>query len=795
MKSLSRSGQLIAGIFALTGIAAVVGSVLLGVGIQSGWIVFGVSALLGTLATVASFAKSERARVTARKSSLESTRTLSAVASSVGKSAPVVREIEKQVGLQKRSLGEIATDVRKSSQLLQNAAVTPPRRVQAPSSAPTSSPRGMAAAVTQLASVQAPTATSPGGGRRGRFNTHVAAPPSIQLSNKPVTSSITLTRATSVSVTFHFRQGGTATDSRGAVVFAKVLDASGASMEYPVLASKSEGLGRFTYVETGHEERDVTVHFRVPKSAATLELGVIAWSQTPEIANDYEYRITQETPGWETHRTPRQVKVAAILDEFSMNSFRFECDILELDPKQWRKQLDEFQPDLFLCESAWSGSDSAVRPWKGRVYASANLPGENRRELLDILEYCRETHVPTVFWNKEDPSHYDDKVHNFVDTAVRFDHVFTTDLASVSRYRLEHGHPSVHVLPFGVQPRLFNPVESAPRSDAVVFAGGWYANHRARCDDMRTMFDAVLASGRELKIYDRYYQTDDGTHTFPEKYAAFRVPPVPHDQVADVYRESSIGMTINTETRSRTMFARRVFELMACNTLPVSNYSVGVEEFFGEGVIFLDRDPEALGHLSEEEIDRLREQNLTLVLREHTYAARFAKILDVAGVGFRRDADSIALVMRIDRAEDIDAVASLLRLVTWNGPRVLLLSESVAPIEFGRALERWSRAGIRIVDGRLVASGLTDAAEFAGDATHVLVVPSTVPIPDETVVDRLRTHASYADSIVLERAAGEDRYRYVTTAVDGRAALVPSERLAAVVNHIGRGNRVLAFIC
>ncbi|BDZ42873.1 hypothetical protein GCM10025865_21720 [Paraoerskovia sediminicola] len=48
-------------------------------------------------------------------------------------------------------------------------------------------------------------------------------------------------------------------------------------------------------------------------------------------------------------------------------------------------------------------------------------------ELRGITRWCRENDVPTVFWNKEDPVHFD----LFVATAALFDVVFTTDVDSI----------------------------------------------------------------------------------------------------------------------------------------------------------------------------------------------------------------------------------------------------------------------------------------------------------------------------------------------------------------------------
>ena len=48
-----------------------------------------------------------------------------------------------------------------------------------------------------------------------------------------------------------------------------------------------------------------------------------------------------------------------------------------------------------------------------------------------MLNYCRSRGIPTVFWNKEDPPHFDD----FIGAAKEFDFVFTTDADCVPMYR------------------------------------------------------------------------------------------------------------------------------------------------------------------------------------------------------------------------------------------------------------------------------------------------------------------------------------------------------------------------
>ncbi len=70
--------------------------------------------------------------------------------------------------------------------------------------------------------------------------------------------------------------------------------------------------------------------------------------------------------------------------------------------------------------------------------------GTNTWEELDaLLAWCRYHNIPTVFWNKEDPIHYD----RFIETAKRFDYVYTTDLNRVPNYIEDCGHDRVDALP------------------------------------------------------------------------------------------------------------------------------------------------------------------------------------------------------------------------------------------------------------------------------------------------------------------------------------------------------------
>lgn len=355
----------------------------------------------------------------------------------------------------------------------------------------------------------------------------------------------------------------------------------------------------------------------------------------------------------------KELKIAAILDEFSYNCFKYECNLLVIEPDNWLDIFESEQPDIFLCESAWSGADNERRPWKGKIYSSVNFSKENRTVLLSILSYCQEHGIPTVFWNKEDPSHYDDKIHNFVDTAVKFDHIFTTAEECVERYKEEYGQKSVHTLMFATQPKLFNPIEKYNRTDEVIFAGSWYVYHEERCREMEEIFDKILDSGKKLVIYNRYYGDSDPNHVFPKKYEPYIRPALPFEEIDKAYKGSEIALNITTVTESETMFARRVFELASCNTAIISNYSAGIEKVFGDNIIFTDRE------LDFSNLEEKKAANLENVLTYHTYSNRLEQMLNDIGYEYLLEDRSVSIYYCIENKDGLEKAIKNFQNITY----------------------------------------------------------------------------------------------------------------------------------
>jgi len=326
-----------------------------------------------------------------------------------------------------------------------------------------------------------------------------------------------------------------------------------------------------------------------------------------------------------------RLRVAAILDEMSAACFASECDLVPLGLEGWAEQLDGRRPDLLLVESAWNGNGGE---WQYRIaqYPRKDLVG--LPALRALLDGCRERGIPTAFWNKEDPVHFE----RFAEAAALFDHVFTTDARRVERYRALPGERTVSPLPFAAQPRIHNPAAAVPeRSASPCFAGAWYRDrHPDRRAALAALLDAARAHG--LVIYDRRFGGDDDAFGFPERFAPRVLGKLPYERILDVYKSHRVFLNANSVADSPTMCSRRVFELAACDTAILSTPGAALSALLGEGLIEEAGDEgeaaAALERLLGDEEERRRRTRAARrkVFAEHTYAARLATIAETAGL-------------------------------------------------------------------------------------------------------------------------------------------------------------------
>ncbi|WP_037437645.1 methyltransferase domain-containing protein [Sinorhizobium fredii] len=314
-----------------------------------------------------------------------------------------------------------------------------------------------------------------------------------------------------------------------------------------------------------------------------------------------------------------RLRIAGIMDEFTVHSYEPECALLQLHPESWREQLAEFNPDLLFIESAWKGLDGL---WQGKISNADS-------EILEIIAWCRDKNTPSLFWNKEDPVHFS----TFIPIAKCVDYVFTTDIDCIPKYKAAVGHERVYLLPFAAQPFIHNPIELHDRKDAFNFAGSYYLRYPERQRDFSALIEAV-GSLRPVEIYDRNFDNPHPHYTFPERYAPMILGRLPFSEIDKAYKGYRYGINMNTIKQSQTMFARRVFELLASNTVVVSNFSRGVRLLFGDLVISSDNATEIrhrLESICESEVGyrKFRLLGLRKIMSEHTYADRLYYIRSI----------------------------------------------------------------------------------------------------------------------------------------------------------------------
>ncbi len=359
------------------------------------------------------------------------------------------------------------------------------------------------------------------------------------------------------------------------------------------------------------------------------------------------------------------LRIAAVMDEFTLNSYSPECELLQITPENVISQLAQFTPDMLFIESAWNGKNNL---WDRKI-------GNPSLELREAIDWCKERYIPTVFWNKEDPVHFE----TFLTTASLFDHVFTTDIDSISQYKASLGHDRVYLLPFACQPKSHNPIEVYERKDAFVFAGAYYVRYPERIKDLET-YVVELPKFKPFEIFDRNFGKNDSKYQFPPEYQPFIVGTLPFNEIDKAYKGYQYAINLNSIKQSQSMFARRLFDLLACNTISLSNFSRGVRLMFGDLVICTDHGSEALKRLqknSDNPLDfaKIRLAGLRKVLSEHTYAHRLNYI---ASKALGREANDnlmppILVVGLAENESDIQTLIQSFELQIYDQKRMLLV--------------------------------------------------------------------------------------------------------------------------
>lgn len=334
-------------------------------------------------------------------------------------------------------------------------------------------------------------------------------------------------------------------------------------------------------------------------------------------------------------KTLKTLRMACIMDRFTLDSYKPECNLLELTPGEWKKQIDEFEPELIFVESAWQGKDGL---WYRKI-------ANGSPELYQMTNYAQGKEIPIIFWNKEDPVYTD----TFMPAARCADYVFTTDIDCVKKYKNSLGHDNVFFLHFAAQPAVHNPLEKYERKDKFCFAGAYYHRYPNRAKTFDAFSDIFLKT-KGMDIYDRNYENPRPEFVFPERYNNYILGCLDTSQIDVAYKGYNYGINMNSVEQSQTMFARRVFEMLASNTITVGNYSRGVKNLFGDltictnDIVTLETDLNSKC-VDETDYRKYRLLGLRKVLQHHLYEDRLNYIVKkVFGIEIKRELPTVSFI-------------------------------------------------------------------------------------------------------------------------------------------------------
>lgn len=315
---------------------------------------------------------------------------------------------------------------------------------------------------------------------------------------------------------------------------------------------------------------------------------------------------------------------ATVLDTFSQDCFAPELAVVPVSRVDFHQAFEYYDPQFLLIESAWNGSDGS---WREQLVT----PSGPRPDVHHLITTARDRDIPVVFWNKEDPPHFEE----FLPVARLADYVFTTAGELVEDYVREVGHRRVDVLPFAAQPLLHHPFTAEKRDREICFAGQYFAHKfPERREQMAILFPAATA--HDFAIYSRELGNDE-RHAFPSPYDQHVEGSLPYSQMVEAYRRFKVFLNVNSVIDSPTMCARRVFEISASGSVVVSAPTPAVSSFYAPDEVFTPADAAetsaVLGSLlSDDEVryrSSLRAWRRTLT--RHTYRHRVQKILAALG--------------------------------------------------------------------------------------------------------------------------------------------------------------------
>lgn len=495
----------------------------------------------------------------------------------------------------------------------------------------------------------------------------------------------------SASVVYRLRKEGL---TRKAVMLFDFLNASGKRIEtIPNVGMSAAFKQHFKYLNANKKSVNDPVeevfNFQLPNEVVRIRVDVSSLGLADDEFIDiriqgrcYDERVEKERkrqllkkqplPKAVVHdpkakRYTSDLTIPCILDELTAECLSHEVNLVKVTQEGWRAQLENCNPDFLLVESCWRGNDGN---WGTLTKGSGGS-----KKLSELLSYCKKNHIPTVFWNKEDPPHYE----KFGPIAALFEVVITTDINMVPNYKKDFGI-TAYPLSFAAQPKIHNPAIEVVRQSKAVFAGSYYSEREARCNDFHNIVADLESVGIGYDIYDRNHVSGIERFQYPDRYAANIIGKLPPEELWRVNNGYKYQINLNSVVDSSTMFARRVYESLASGTPVISNSSKGVSELFGDLVIMND----SAGSISDklialednsEKYNNLAKSGVRRIMREHTYSHRIKEICALIGIDIALDQPEVTMIASASNFDDVEKAKSIFLAQTYTNKKLFVSLE------------------------------------------------------------------------------------------------------------------------
>ncbi|WP_418139339.1 glycosyltransferase [Oceanimonas smirnovii] len=395
----------------------------------------------------------------------------------------------------------------------------------------------------------------------------------------------------------------------------------------------------------------------VSKPETTPEAQTFVASKPPVVAEKKKLK-----------KAPKDFKAISIMDEISEECWKYEFNSFRIDRKNYKNQVGHSTATFAFLESCWKGNGGA---WE-YAFTSPGLKHANAQALLDLIPRLKKRKMPVVFWNKEDPMHYD----RYLPIAKQADIIFTTDSNKVPDYQRDVPEADVYAVPFAAQQKICNPSDRFRREpESVCFAGSYYSVGH---DERKRQMHALLPSIIEFKgaIYDRFSKLGNDRYKFPEQFQPFIRDAVPFNEVVKLYKHFKVFLNVNTIIDSPTMMSRRVYELLACGTPVVSTPSKAIEEQF-PGIVHMANDAQEANKIIEKLLTdehywgKTSHLGYREVMTKHTYTHRLQSIKEALGYKTGEEQPLVSIITCTRRPGMIDRIVE--NMTRQNHPNCELI--------------------------------------------------------------------------------------------------------------------------